>query len=218
MHYLIDGHNLIAKMPDISLDDPDDEVKLVLRLRSWAAQRKKRRVTVIFDGGMPGGKDVKLSTPSVKVVFAQEGRTADALLITRIYKAKNAPEFTVVSSDNQILNAAQKRRMPLIKSDNFASKLGRDEEDSRVITAVSEDDPHVSHEEVAEWLDLFGPVPERKAMAKAIKKKKKTSKPTPAQRKKAFEKKDWSGAKREDVSLSEEDVSDWLDLFGGESA
>ncbi len=34
MHYLIDGHNLIAQISDISLDDPDDEAKLVLRLEA----------------------------------------------------------------------------------------------------------------------------------------------------------------------------------------
>jgi len=33
MPYLIDGHNLIAQMPGFSLSDPDDEARLVLRLR-----------------------------------------------------------------------------------------------------------------------------------------------------------------------------------------
>lgn len=216
MHYLIDGHNLIAKMPDISLEDPDDEVQLVLRLRSWAAQRKKRKVTVIFDGGMPGGKDVKLSTPSVRVIFAQEGRTADALLMVRIGKAKHAGEWTAVSSDNQILEAAKKKKMPIIKSEKFATKLRRrDQEEAPQVDP--KDNPHVSNEEVAEWLDLFGPVPERKAVAKSLKKKKKkAAKPTAQERKKSFDKKDWSKAKRDDVALSEDDVSDWLDLFGGE--
>ena len=52
MHYLIDGHNLIGALPDISLEDPDDEVKLILVLRSWAVARRRREVTVIFDGGL----------------------------------------------------------------------------------------------------------------------------------------------------------------------
>ena len=216
MHYLIDGHNLIAKMPDISLEDPDDEVQLVLLLRSWASQRKKRLVTVIFDGGLPGGKDVRLSTPSVRVVFAQEGRTADALLIARIYKAQNAGEFTAVSSDNQIVVAANKKRMPVIKSEKFMRKLGRQAEDKRVVTAVPDDNPHVSNKEVAEWLDLFGPVPERKQAPKSTKKKKAVSKAESKQKKQAFDKKDWSRAKRDEASLSEDDISDWLDLFGGD--
>lgn len=220
MHYLIDGHNLIAKMPDISLSDPDDEVKLVLRLRSWAAQRKKRQVTVIFDGGMPGGKDVRLSTHSVRVIFAQEGRTADALLIARVWKVKHAGEFTLVSSDNQIVAAAEKRRMPVIKSDRFARRLGPSDDGARDgDTAVATDNPQISNAEVEEWLDLFGPVPERKPTPKLNPKKKKTpAKQTAKQRKKEFDKKDWRRAKRDDAKLSEEDVSDWLDLFGGDSS
>jgi S-adenosylhomocysteine hydrolase len=32
MPYMIDGHNLIGKLPDISLDDPNDEALLVQKL------------------------------------------------------------------------------------------------------------------------------------------------------------------------------------------
>lgn len=213
MHYLIDGHNLIGKIHDISLDDPDDEVKLVLRLRSWTAQRRKRRVTVIFDGGIPGGKNVKLSTPSVKVVFASNGQTADALLKARIAKVKHPGEHTLVTSDNAVVEAAQARRMPVIKSETFGNRLKpRIEEE----TAATDDTPQVSEEEVAHWLDLFGPVPEREPAPKPPKKKKGKSKTRAAQRKKAFEQRDWSQAKNDDVKLSDEDVADWLDLFGSD--
>ena len=220
MHYLIDGHNLIAKMPDISLADPDDEVRLVLRLRSWAAQRQKRRVTVIFDGGVPGGKDVKLSTPSVRVVFAHEGQTADILLITRIRKAKHPGEYTAVSSDNQIVAAAQKRKMPLLKSEKFVIKLGQPAAAKGVEkTAVAADSPKVTDQEVAEWLDLFGPVPKRAPVSKPTKKKKGTAVDLPAvPPRKSFKNRDWSQAKRDGDGLSEEDVSDWLDLFGEDTS
>ena len=40
MHYLIDGHNLIARVPGLSLADPDDEVKLLQLLKRWAAARR----------------------------------------------------------------------------------------------------------------------------------------------------------------------------------
>ena len=36
MHYLIDGHNLIARVPGLSLADPDDEVKLLQLLKIGA--------------------------------------------------------------------------------------------------------------------------------------------------------------------------------------
>ena len=37
MPHLIDGHNLIASLPDIGMDDPNKEAKLVNKLKSWAA-------------------------------------------------------------------------------------------------------------------------------------------------------------------------------------
>ena len=88
MQYLIDGHNLIGKMPDIELSDPDDEIQLILRLRSWTAVSAKRKVVVYFDGGIPGGKDVNLSSSQVMVIFASRGKTADYLLITHINRVK----------------------------------------------------------------------------------------------------------------------------------
>ena len=42
MPVLIDGHNLIAKLPGIHLDDPDDEERLVERLRRYQARTGKR--------------------------------------------------------------------------------------------------------------------------------------------------------------------------------
>ncbi|MBL8045607.1 MAG: hypothetical protein JNL09_03645, partial [Anaerolineales bacterium] len=50
MPFLIDGHNLIGKMPGLRLDDPDDERQLVQFLRAYLA-RVKKSGTVVFDRG-----------------------------------------------------------------------------------------------------------------------------------------------------------------------
>lgn len=156
MHYLIDGHNLIGKMEDISLDDPDDEVKLVLRLRSWTAAGRKRRVTVIFDHGLPGGLDKGLSSSSVKVIFSSTPGSADSLLIKRIGQVRNPQEFTLVSSDLRIIHSAEARRMPVQRSEIFATGLRLDrnvEEDSHA--AGETDNPHITADDVDMWLGLF---------------------------------------------------------------
>ena len=123
MHYLIDGHNLIARIPDIDLADPDDEVRLVLRLRGWTAAGRKRRVTVVFDQGLPGGEERLLSTGPVKVIFAPAGKTADSVLISRIRRVRNPREYTLISSDRRILDAAGGRGMPSTRSEEFAPQL-----------------------------------------------------------------------------------------------
>jgi len=170
MHYIIDGHNLIGKMPDISLKDPNDEVRLVLRLKSWVAESKQRQVTLFFDGGVPGGSVNRLSSRNLKVIFAPSGQTADSLIIRYLKKLKNPGGYTLVTSDREIIRAAQALRIRFLQSEQFVERMGfvfaepKVEKEVKKDTAVSPakpTDPKVSEAEIQEWLDLFGPVPER---------------------------------------------------------
>ena len=107
MHYLIDGHNLIARVPGLSLADPDDEVKLLQLLKRWAAADTRRKVTVIFDKGLPGGEAKHLSGGGVRAIFAPDNRSADSVIMRRIEGIEDPAQHTVVSSDGAILRAAQ---------------------------------------------------------------------------------------------------------------
>ena len=53
MNYLIDGHNLIAKIPGLSLSMPDDEERLVELLNRFG-QHSRGKLEVFFDGAPPG--------------------------------------------------------------------------------------------------------------------------------------------------------------------
>lgn len=229
MHYLIDGHNLIAKLPDLSLDDPDDEAKLVLRLKSWAAASRKRRVTVIFDGGLPGGESKNLSGGGVTAVFATAGKTADSLLITRVNQPKNPSEYTLVSSDRQIVSAARFRRMPHLSSEEFAAMLGPGPAvlqspnlPAPVPVPAPEpppppppdprENPKLSQGELAEWLDLFGPEPVIPPKPPPPPPPPKTAeKPAPPPKPIPLTK-----AKRSNRKLSPDEVDEWMKLFGAE--
>jgi predicted RNA-binding protein with PIN domain len=216
MHYLIDGHNLIAKIPDISLGEAQAEFELALRLKSWASANRKRRVTLLFDKGMPGGTARMLSNRDVTVIFAPQGQTADSLLIGRIKQVKNPPEYTLVSSDQQIIAAAKKRKMRHILSEEFVERLGYDErlivKGEAVETAEKPDVDALSEAEVNEWLDLFGPVPERPKIApKRLKKKTAEPAPEPARPKK---RQPLTAAKSGERELDEQEVAEWLALFG----
>jgi hypothetical protein len=218
MHYLIDGHNLIAKMPGISLDDPDDEAKLILRLKRWAAAGTRRRITVIFVGGLPGGKALKLSGGSVSVLFASPGQTADALLIARIKRAKNPAEYTLVSSDRQIVAVAKDRRMPHLRSEKFAAELGPGETQALPAAPPATASPtplkeetRLSESEIAAWLELF-PEPEpppkvKKAAKPPAKRPPQPAEPPPSRQPP-------SAAERSNRQLTPEEVDEWLKLFG----
>lgn len=216
MHYLIDGHNLIAVLPDISLEDPDDEVKLILLLKSWAVARHKREVTVIFDGGLPGGYHHRLSTSRITVVFASGGQTADILLIRRIKKIPNPPEYTLVSSDRAVQAAAEARKMAVLSSEAFAELLVEKEERPPQPKAEEADEPALSSKEVAEWLELFGPEPEIKSPPKPTRRKKKraeqeTKAGTAAQA--APPDRSPTTAKSGERKLNQDEVDEWMDIF-----
>jgi predicted RNA-binding protein with PIN domain len=223
MHYLIDGHNVIAKMADISLADPGDEVKLVLRLKSWAAGGRNRRVTVIFDGGLPGGRAPRLSSSTVTVLFAPPGKTADSLLIHHIRRVKNPPEYTLVSSDRQVIAAAEAKRMRYWRAGEFAERLAAQNERHRpekqtTTSATSErEEPHLSQTEIEEWLELFGPEPES-TPAKPKKVQRDRSIPD-AKRNKAASSSQLSPeeAKTVDRKLNPDEVAEWLKFFGDEN-
>ena len=152
MPYLIDGHNLIAAMPDIDLADPDDEAKLVIKLRGFAA-RKQTKCTVIFDRGLPGGES-QLSTGSVKVIFASaEHSNADALIKRRIRNTRDARNHTLVSSDREIADYARSHRMRLMTAAEFSRELGRSD---RSRDRSESDQVTLSEDEIDEWLDIFG--------------------------------------------------------------
>ncbi len=153
MPYLIDGHNLIGRLPDVSLDEPDDEAKLVQKLSGFVARTRKRCV-VVFDEGLPGGES-RMSTRAVKVIFASSQRTnADMVMTSRIRKARDPVAWTVVSSDNEVLNTARQHRMKTLTSAEFARMLQRPESTRPGMDEAA--DVHLSHEEVEEWLKIFG--------------------------------------------------------------
>jgi hypothetical protein len=162
MHYLIDGHNLIARMPGLSLSDPDDEAKLVGLLRRWAAADSRRKVIVIFDAGLPAGLDKRLSGGGVKVIFAPNNSTADRLLVRRIEEVSDTAAHTVISSDAAILAAAARRRIPTQRSELFAADMIADRTFGREEKAPSErpEPPAMDANELQEWLKLFGPEPQ----------------------------------------------------------
>ena len=152
MVYMIDGHNLIGKLTDISLDDPNDEALLVQKLAGFAARTGKKCV-VVFDHGLPGGSS-RMSSRSVQVVFASGRSTADRVMMERIKKIPDPINWTVVSSDRDVMLMARSYRMNTLHSEEFARMLVAPP--PKVVDAGEATDVHLSDAEVDEWLDMFG--------------------------------------------------------------
>lgn len=149
MPYLIDGHNLIPLIPNIDLADPYDEVKLIDHLKRLMA-RKRKRCTVVFDHGLPGGMSRELSTHSVEVVFAHSGTDADRIIIERIRKARDPASLIVVSADRRIVDAARRYGARVASPEAFAVDLG-----ARLAPDESDSKPRQSPDELDYWKQVF---------------------------------------------------------------
>lgn len=150
MPYLIDGHNLIPKL-GLRLDEFDDEMELGRILQDFA-RRKRQKVEVYFDGAPPGQAGTR-SLGAVRAHFIRIGQTADSAIRARLNNmGGDAKNWTVVSSDREVQNAARANHAQSMSSDEFA-RLVRTTLASAPKTNAGEN--KLSASEVQEWLDLF---------------------------------------------------------------
>ncbi len=150
MFYLVDGHNLIPKL-GLRLESPDDEAELIQRLQEYCRLRRAR-VEVYFDGAPPGQVS-KRPAGAVTAYFIRQGSTADAALEGRLARlGRQARNWTVVSSDRRVQQAARSVHAHALASEEFAL------ERSRVQSAGSaklKGEATLAPEEVEEWLKEF---------------------------------------------------------------
>ncbi len=120
--YLIDGHNLIPKIPGRSLRDMDDEQELIDVLQRYCTARR-RDVEVFFDKA-PVGYPATRNYGRVMAHFVRIGTTADDAIRRRLDALGNAARnATVVSSDRQVQSEAKSHGAAVIPSEAFAAEL-----------------------------------------------------------------------------------------------
>jgi predicted RNA-binding protein with PIN domain len=149
--YLIDGHNLIAAMPGLSLSDLDDEQALI-RILAGYARSSRRRITIYFDRGSLAAP--QLPNPAgISAHFVRFPRTADDAIRSHIQRlGGEAANWTVVSSDREVRTAARRAGARVIDSAAFASMLSEPPPETG-----EQEKPEVILEpdEIANWEKLF---------------------------------------------------------------
>jgi uncharacterized protein len=151
MPYLIDGHNLIPKIPGLNLRKIDDEIALVKLLQSFC-QRTGKKVEVYFDNAPPGFSGTR-KFGNVTAVFVRAGGTADDRIRRRLSRlGGDAKNWSVVSSDRQVQAEARGVGAMVVSSGSFAKDLNQ-----ASITNQGEnfEDKLLSPEEVDKWLEIF---------------------------------------------------------------
>jgi hypothetical protein len=153
MPYLIDGHNLIGRHPELSLADPDDEREL-LKLLADYARRSRRTLVIFFDRGQPGSRPQRHG--SLEVHFVPSARTADDALLDYLGKLPDPRNWRVVTSDRRVAAQARHHGAVVISADEFLRSMravspppGRASHDGQGSARTSEAD------DIEEWLRAF---------------------------------------------------------------
>ncbi len=150
MPYLIDGHNLIGKIPGIHLDEMDDEKALIELLQEYC-QINRKQVEVYFDHSASGHARANVHG-AVTARFVRSGETADQAIARHLKRlGKEAANWTVVTSDGEVLNAAKRARSRAISAEEFAHELL-----SSKPGAKETREPNLSDDEIDDWLEIFG--------------------------------------------------------------
>lgn len=151
MTLIIDGHNLIPRIPGLDLADPDDEEKLIRMLQEYC--RIRRKVGVVFFDRAPAGWAGVRQYGAVQAHFVPEGTTADDAIMLHLKKlGKRAKNVTVVSSDRQVQTAARAVHAKVMTAEAFAAEW------VQLATKQPGLDPReqpLSEAEVSAWEQLF---------------------------------------------------------------
>ncbi len=151
MPYLIDGHNLIGKLPGISLQQLDDEEKLIRRVLHFCNSVQKQ-AEIFFDRAAPGQAG-RRKYGRVTAIYVRQESTADDAIRRRLGQLKRqARNWTVVSSDRQVQAEARSWGAIVLSADEFAAIM---ENHQRVGSIIDEERP-LREEEIADWLAAFG--------------------------------------------------------------
>jgi uncharacterized protein len=149
---VIDGHNLIPKVPGIRLQDVEDENALVEILNEYC-RLSRTQVEVFFDGApIPDSSPRKSGLAHVH--FIRKGLTADDAIIEYV-RNQQRPDFmlTVVSSDYRILTAVKGAGASIMTSEAFAIEMRR--VFSSPAAQQEQKEKRMSDNEIQQWLEEF---------------------------------------------------------------
>ena len=151
---MVDGHNLIPKIPGLSLSDLDDEIKLIQLMQEYCRLRRVE-IECYFDKAPQGHPRIQ-RFGQVIAKFAGPGKTADEEIKERLRRlSRRAREWTVVSSDASIQVAARAAKARIIPSDEFSREIEAALSDNATAQKPPAEE-NMSEEDLEMWLKAFG--------------------------------------------------------------
>jgi predicted RNA-binding protein with PIN domain len=132
--YIIDGNNLIGKLPSLMIlqkkDKQRNREKLAFMIDNYFNQ-KKAKVFLHFDGHPK--ESIRINNASI--VYSKN-LTADEMIKNQVGKSKNPRNIIVITSDNNLTEYARVCSSAVIKCEEFAKDIlhpkDSDEEKKRI--------------------------------------------------------------------------------------
>jgi len=147
MPYLIDGHNLIPKIPGLQLNQLDDEQSLFNLLDKYFKRIRKKAV-VYFDQASLCSRS-SFHTAYLRAHFVRSPSSADDAILLQLKElGGDARNYTIVTSDHWIADNARAVGAAVISNDDFARILLKDHSKPQNETKNPDND-------VDFWLDIF---------------------------------------------------------------
>ncbi|MFH1768972.1 MAG: NYN domain-containing protein [Candidatus Omnitrophota bacterium] len=118
--YIIDGWNLVHKIPSVKRDPfPKEELIFFLKRHNLTGSRNNR-VTIVFDGRI----DVNIirAESQFEIVFSDK-KTADDVIRVKISGCKNKRHVFVVSDDRELISSVKQEGANCLKTGDFLSKI-----------------------------------------------------------------------------------------------
>jgi predicted RNA-binding protein with PIN domain len=125
--YIIDGNNVLGKIPELRSADKNDRQRSRERLAFMIDRyftNKKTKVSLHLDGH-PGDP---IRTNKSKIIYSYS-KSADYEIKKEINDSKNPRVIAVVSSDLNLIDFAKKNACKVIKSEEFVRILNKKDSD-----------------------------------------------------------------------------------------
>jgi len=147
---LIDGHNLIGRAGNLSLDEEEKSRELLLRRLAAFASGRGDNVAVVFDSERPGASKAG-SFGSLKVIYASNRLTADGEILRRLNNG-NPRATTVVTSDNALARQARALGAAVESVETFLNRKPKNKSSRR---KDKSEKPSPESVDVEAWLRIF---------------------------------------------------------------
>ncbi len=156
---LVDGYNLAHKHPEISLwlkkGDTEKTIQLLISWLQSGPGRKHSKIILVFDGKR-GNFNRQHYSSNIKLIFSKKPQTADDIIRDFIRNAENPSDWTVVSSDNEIIYTSQDHGAHTIKSETFLDQYSRNPKSKNKRPNNSTEKYNPENIDVDYWLKQFG--------------------------------------------------------------